>query len=297
MITDGYLGTVGQTTTIPIVMYGAENITSFEIEVPNTVSGVTMTLNRSKPLDSLCSGSTYENQYYPNYYNNRQASLVYWYDSTGTGVTADELHLFSIDVSVTEGAGSPIPVLINVKAIGNYEDGPNVESLYPVHQGSLTISPVSIISDNMMSGAWNAETPAKITYRLHKSQIHSLTAPDVTYAGSAAILNDAVSINVAGVSASVNPDNSVTLTGDLSSVENIEIGFIGRTRGDANGDGSVNSKDVTRIVQYGVGLKDLDAKGLFYGDVNGDGLVNSKDVTRIVQYGVGIRNAFYTLVE
>ncbi|MCK9335682.1 MAG: InlB B-repeat-containing protein, partial [Candidatus Cloacimonetes bacterium] len=246
VITDGYLGTVGQTTTIPIVMYGAENITSFEIEVPNTVSGVTMTLNRSKPLDSICSGSTYENQYYPNYYNNRQASLVYWYDSTGTGVTADELHLFSIDVSVTEGAGSPIPVLINVKAIGNYEDGPNVESLYPVHQGSLTISPVSIISDNMMSGAWNAETPAKITYRLHKSQIHSLTAPDVTYAGSAAILNDAVSINVAGVSASVNPDNSITLTGDLSSVENIEIGFIGRTRGDANGDGSVNSKDVTR---------------------------------------------------
>ena len=52
--------------------------------------------------------------------------------------------------------------------------------------------------------------------------------------------------------------------------------------GDINGDGSVNNKDVTRLLRY---IKHHDVQAVEAAlDVNGDGSVNNKDVTRLLRY-------------
>lgn len=50
--------------------------------------------------------------------------------------------------------------------------------------------------------------------------------------------------------------------------------------GDINGDGKVNSKDLTRLMKYVSGEK-IDAYGA---DLNGDGKENAKDLTRLMKY-------------
>ena len=55
------------------------------------------------------------------------------------------------------------------------------------------------------------------------------------------------------------------------------------TYGDVNGDGKVNGKDATRLLQYLAHWDDIviDERA---SDVNGDGKVNGKDATRLLQY-------------
>ena len=55
--------------------------------------------------------------------------------------------------------------------------------------------------------------------------------------------------------------------------------------GDINGDGVLNNKDVTRLMQYHAGW-DVEVNELAL-DVNGDGSYNNKDVTRLMQYIAG----------
>ena len=52
--------------------------------------------------------------------------------------------------------------------------------------------------------------------------------------------------------------------------------------GDINGDGTVNNKDVTRLMRY-IKYKDVEVVKAAL-DVNGDGTVNNKDVTRLMRY-------------
>ena len=54
--------------------------------------------------------------------------------------------------------------------------------------------------------------------------------------------------------------------------------------GDLNGDGKLNNKDVTRLMQY---LAGWDVEAAVPPDINGDGKLNNKDVTRLMQYLAG----------
>lgn len=59
------------------------------------------------------------------------------------------------------------------------------------------------------------------------------------------------------------------------------------TVGDVNGDGKINTIDVTRILRSLAGALDLSENEKAAGDVNGDGQVNTIDVTRLLKYLAG----------
>jgi len=54
--------------------------------------------------------------------------------------------------------------------------------------------------------------------------------------------------------------------------------------GDINGDGKLNNKDVTRLMQF---LAGWEVEAVAAPDINGDGKLNNKDVTRLMQYLAG----------
>lgn len=62
--------------------------------------------------------------------------------------------------------------------------------------------------------------------------------------------------------------------------------------GDANGDGSVDSKDASIVLQHTSGIATLEGKELTSADVNGDGSVDSKDASLILQYTSGSITSF-----
>jgi len=60
------------------------------------------------------------------------------------------------------------------------------------------------------------------------------------------------------------------------------------TPGDVNGDGKINSKDVTLIKRFISGVAAESDLILGAADVNGDGKTNAQDVTRIKRMISGI---------
>ena len=68
-------------------------------------------------------------------------------------------------------------------------------------------------------------------------------------------------------------------------LENGKVNVVASEPGDINGDGKVNNKDATRLMQY------LSAWDVFVNepclDTNGDGKVNNKDATRLMQFLAG----------
>ena len=74
-------------------------------------------------------------------------------------------------------------------------------------------------------------------------------------------------------------------------LEEEEIPKTSHTAGDINGDGEVNNKDLTRLLQYITGIKvSVDAATL---DVNGDKSVNNKDLVRLFKYLSGFDVEIY----
>lgn len=62
--------------------------------------------------------------------------------------------------------------------------------------------------------------------------------------------------------------------------------------GDVNGDGNINAKDATLVLQHAIDLIHLTEEQVRIADVNKDGNVNAKDATLILQYAIGIIEGF-----
>ena len=79
--------------------------------------------------------------------------------------------------------------------------------------------------------------------------------------------------------------------GDITNYDEEDVNFavisgcvtvVDYVPGDINGDGKVNSKDLTRLLKY-ISHEDVEVNEAAL-DVNGDGKVNSKDLTRLLKY-------------
>jgi hypothetical protein len=65
-----------------------------------------------------------------------------------------------------------------------------------------------------------------------------------------------------------------------------ENGFVPEKKGDANGDGIVNSADIVEVINYIMGNKSNDFH-ISAADTNGDSMVNAADVVQIVNIIMG----------
>lgn len=137
--------TIDEQVTIPVIMYDAKNITSFEIIIPNNITGVSILVNQSRPMDDMSEGSSYTNRYFPNYNLEANSSLVYWHDVLDIGVSGEIITLFFIDVTVYNADISQIPLVISVNSLENYDETLNLEDEYPITQGSIQITQLPVV--------------------------------------------------------------------------------------------------------------------------------------------------------
>ena len=86
------------------------------------------------------------------------------------------------------------------------------------------------------------------------------------------------------ITVTYDPDDvyDLTETNVEFALQNGSVEVIEYIPGDINGDGKVNNKDATRLLQY---LSDWNVEVVEAAlDVNGDGKINNKDATRLLQY-------------
>ena len=140
--------TIDEQVTIPVIMYDATNITSFEIIIPNNINGISILVNQSRPMDDVSEGSSYENQYFPNYNLDANSSLVYWHDTLNIGVSGELITLFFIDVTVYDADVSQIPLIISVNSLNTSDESLNLKDEHLVTQGSIQViqSPIVLTS-------------------------------------------------------------------------------------------------------------------------------------------------------
>ncbi len=108
---------------------------------------------------------------------------------------------------------------------------------------------------------------------------------DWTYATlTFAVAEGTSSGTTANITVTYDPDDVYDITESNVSfaVQNGCVTIMDYMPGDITGDGKVNNKDVTRLLQY---LSDWDVEVIEAAlDITGDGKVNNKDVTRLLQY-------------
>ena len=123
----------GEVVTIPVVMYGAENIAGFKMYVYNDVEGTTITVNDNQPLADVVSG-----MYTVNSDAGYDRQVVVWATSSTSGLSGD-CTLFSVDVLTSKDSPETIPVRVSVAEKISDVDLNNVRYLYPITIGSLNV--------------------------------------------------------------------------------------------------------------------------------------------------------------
>ena len=123
----------GEVVTIPVVMYGAENIAGFKMYVYNDVEGTTITVNDNQPLADVVSG-----MYTVNSDAGYDRQVVVWATSSTSGFSGD-CTLFSVDVLTSKDSPETIPVRVSVAEKISDVDLNNVRYLYPITIGSLIV--------------------------------------------------------------------------------------------------------------------------------------------------------------
>ena len=141
-------------------------------------------------------------------------------------------------------------------------------------------------NESLLSGAsttpFSASASTPCLYVVNGSQ--NITG-DLTLATLTFIVNETAKNNTSAyVNLIYDPENIYNINEQniTCSITNGAVNIIACVPGDINGDEKVNSKDVSRLMQYHAHWDvDVNEPAL---DVNGDGKLNSKDVTRLMQY-------------
>jgi len=123
---------INEKITVPVTIHGAENVLAFQIDVPNTIPGATISISENVPVNALDGAS--------GILNSDPSALVQhfvWFTSSDTGISGD-MTLFYLDVVATADSPEVVPLSISVIEVANdqYQD---VAAEYVVIPGSLQV--------------------------------------------------------------------------------------------------------------------------------------------------------------
>ena len=104
--------TAGDIISVPVVLHGANEFLTFEAEVENNVPGIEITISDEKPVKS--------GQYFVNSKPENTVQKIAMY--TITGITADEITLFIINVKITDPSVTAIPLTITLSQLGTEQE-------------------------------------------------------------------------------------------------------------------------------------------------------------------------------
>lgn len=124
----------GETVTVPVTISDASDILGFKMYVWNTVSGTDITINQSRPLNTL-SGSSYD----VNSAESRDYQVISWTTSDLHGISGDTV-LFSIDIRSSTASPATIPVTLEVLPEMYDSAFSEVSSSYSVQQGQISVT-------------------------------------------------------------------------------------------------------------------------------------------------------------
>lgn len=100
---------------------------------------------------------------------------------------------------------------------------------------------------------------------------------------SQSIISEPKAIATKDANGALSPITKPTVTDDP---------YGGYALGDVNGDGKINAKDATLVMQYAIDLIELSDMQIARANVNKDNAINAKDATLILRYAIGLIDKF-----
>lgn len=151
--------------TVPIYLTGAEEIISFAAEVSNSVDGAILTINETM----LPEGGMHA----VNSQTDTDVQKIAWISASG--VTADKMLLFAVDIRITDPTVSFVPVQFTVTELGSNSAGSLPQEYYAV-------TPVSEfrISDTVTGSVSFLKDSPQITYPIESPAAPSTQLPAVS---------------------------------------------------------------------------------------------------------------------
>ena len=189
------------------------------------------------------------------------------------------------------------------------ENAPTVYCLTSEKDGTVTLSLKANIADlqrlNMqltLNGYTDIAAASDCPFMV------SIDGDGVTISHNAAPNTDGVdmrsgvavlTMKKSGASQSITPAPKAIATKDangaLSPITKpnvIDDPYGGYALGDVNGDGKINAKDATLVMQYAIDLIELSDMQIARANVNKDNAINAKDATLILRYAIGLIDKF-----
>lgn len=181
---------------------------------------------------------------------------------------------------------------IDVKVLVRNNPGINSMKLSISYDTDLTLENVAFSDDigNLAIASQSLESPMILNFIYGDKNFDTA---DYTFAVLTFKISDGASDGLKYVSASYDQENVYNINEYHVEFETVDGGIDVESYlpGDINGDGKVNNKDITRLMQYLSGWSvSVNEPAL---DVNNDGSVNNKDITRLFKYLSGWDVAIY----
>ncbi|MBR3963790.1 MAG: hypothetical protein IKJ80_00090 [Clostridia bacterium] len=184
-----------------------------------------------------------------------------------------------IVISEAKGAaGSTVTVTISVK------NNPGIASLKLKVNYADSLALTDIVYNNEIGGQFTLPQTMTSPVTLNWVNATDDSEGDWIFATLTFEISENAECGVCPITVTYDPDDvyDLTETNIEFAVQNGSVRVIEYIPGDINGDGKVNNKDATRLLQY---LSDWDVEVIEAAlDTNGDGKVNNKDATRLLQY-------------
>lgn len=172
---------------------------------------------------------------------------------------------------------------VDVKVLVRNNPGINSMKLSISYDTDLTLENVAFSNDigNLAIASQSLESPMILNFVYGDKNFNTA---DYTFAVLTFKVSDGASDGLKYVSASYDQENVYNINEYHVKFETVDGGIDVESYlpGDINGDGKVNNKDITRLMQYLSGWSvSVNEPAL---DVNNDGSVNNKDITRLFKY-------------